>query len=105
KSEPKRMWEDGGIWGRYSKDMALPERTCPFPRLIRHGFLMEGFDHLDEMAELNYPEYSTFIFYGMPWETFLKLDFPVAFFLRGDDIEYSLRAALRGVRILSNPNL
>ena len=105
KSEPKRIWEDGGIWGRYSKDKALPDRTCPFPRLIRHGFLMEGFDHLDEMAELNYPEYSTFIFYGMPWETFLKLDFPSAFFLRGDDIEYSLRAAQRGVRILSNPNL
>ena len=105
KSEPKRIWEDGGIWGRYSKDKALPDRTCPFPRLIRHGFLMEGFDHLDELAELNYPEYSTFIFYGMPWETFLKLDFPAAFFLRGDDIEYSLRAGHRGVRILSNPNL
>lgn len=106
KSQPIVLWEDGGYWGRLNpnEEMTLERKTL-FPTLLRHGWRFKGFDHLDELATLNYCEYSTFIFYGVPYKVFLKLGYPTAFFLRGDDIEYSLRANSYGIKLFTNPNL
>lgn len=106
KSEPRKMWEDGGFWGRFLGAASTGARTHIAPRLIRHNLMFYGPDHLDLMAVANYPEYCTFIFFSLPWKQFVKLGYPLALFLRGDDIEYSLRnRALAGGRLISNPNL
>jgi len=105
KSEPRRMWEDGAFWGRFLDADCQPDRKSIAPRLIRHNYQFEGYKHLDELAVPNYPEYCTFIFLSLPYTQFKKLGFPLAFFLRGDDIEYSLRHNRSGGKIMSNPNL
>lgn len=105
KSEPRKLWEDGAFWGRFLGRDTLSDRDTIAPRLLRHNFVFEGFNHLDEMARAHYPEYCTFIFLSLPYNRFRELGYPVAFFLRGDDIEYSLRNRATGGRTLSNPNL
>lgn len=106
KSHPTTVWEDGGFWGRFHESGgSLSERTELFPQLIKHGTRLDRFDHLDDFCELNHPEYSTFIFFAMPRSVAERLRYPAPFFLRGDDIEYSLRAGKQNISILSNPNL
>jgi hypothetical protein len=106
KSEPTVVWEDGGYWGKLNpnEEMSMQRRSL-FPTLLRHGWRLKGFDHLDEMASLNFCEYSTFIFFGLSYKLFKTLGYPTAFFLRGDDIEYSLRLNEAGYRLFTNPNL
>lgn len=106
KSEPTVLWEDGGYWGKLNpnEEMSMQRRSL-FPTLLRHGWRFKGFDHLDEMASLNFCEYSTFIFFGLSYKLFKTLGYPTAFFLRGDDIEYSLRLNAAGYRLFTNPNL
>jgi GT2 family glycosyltransferase len=106
KSEPTVMWEDGGYWGRLNpnENMSMNHRSL-FPTLLRHGWRLKGFDHLDEMASVNFCEYSTFIFFGLSYKLFKTLGYPTAFFLRGDDIEYSLRLNASGYKLFTNPNL
>lgn len=107
KSQPLTVWEDGGFWGRlnfheggnYGKERNL------FPTLLKHGTKLNGYDKLDDFGPLNTCEYSTFIFFGLSLKTLRKLGYPVCFFLRGDDIELSLRAAEAGVQMITNPNL
>ncbi len=105
KSEPAKMWEDGALWGRFLDDDLSADRTAIAPRLLRHNrdVLEDGF--ADEMAPAHYPEYCTFIFFSLPYARFTELGYPAAFFLRGDDIEYSLRHRAAGGAILSNANL
>lgn len=105
KSEPRKMWEDGAFWGRFLGRDNLADRNVIAPRLLRHNWIFEGFNHLDEMARPHYPEYCTFIFLSLPYKRFLELGYPAAFFLRGDDIEYSLRNRAAGGRTMSNPNM
>jgi len=106
KSDPRKMWEDGAFWGRFLDAEKRSRRTNLAPRLLRHNLNFKLFDHLDMLATPNYPEYCTFIFFSLPWSLFGQLGYPLAIFLRGDDIEYSLRSkAKAGARILSNPNL
>lgn len=106
KSDPHVVWEDGGVWGRFNESGGrVSSRTEVFPQLIKHGYRLGGCDHLDTFAKLNHPEYSTFIFFAMPRCIVEKLRFPAPFFLRGDDIEYSLRAGRENYKILSNPNM
>lgn len=106
RSQPLRVWEDGGFWGReaLSASPERPRRTLA-PTLVRHGLLLEGFAHLDAFAPLNRVEYATFIFFGLPVSLLRRLGLPAAFFLRGDDIEWSLRAGALGVPVYTNPNL
>jgi GT2 family glycosyltransferase len=106
KSEPTVMWEDGGYWGKLNpnENMSMSHRSL-FPTLLRHGWRFKGFDHLDEMASVNFCEYSTFIFFGLSYNLFKSLGYPTAFFLRGDDIEYSLRLNASGYKLFTNPNL
>lgn len=107
KSNPLTVWEDGGFWGRlnfheggnYGKERNL------FPTLLKHGTKLTGYDKLDDFGPLNTCEYSTFIFFGLSLKTLRKLGYPACFFLRGDDIELSLRAAEAGVQMITNPNL
>ena len=106
KTEPRRMWEDGAFWGRFIDSKHGSDRTHVAPRLLRHGLVFNMFDNLDSLAEPNYPEYCTFIFFSLPWKLFQSIGYPLAIFLRGDDIEYSLRSyAMTGSKIMSNPNL
>ena len=105
KSEPTRMWEDGAIWGRFLDDDISPDRTAIAPRLLRHNRDVLDTNFINEIASPNYPEYCTFIFFSLPYARFTELGYPAAFFLRGDDIEYSLRHRAKGGAILSNANL
>lgn len=105
KSEPRIMWEDGGFWGRYTPDSPGGQRRVVAPRLLRHAKLFRGSDHLGDMARLHHPEYSAFIFVSLPYARLGELGLPCAMFLRGDDIEYSLRNAAAGGVTVSNPNL
>jgi hypothetical protein len=104
-SEPRRMWEDGGFWGRFTADSPRGQRNVVAPRLLRHNQVFRDDDHIDDMARLHHAEYSTFIFLSMPYSRLAEIGFPVAFFLRGDDIEFNLRHAVSGGVTVSNPNL
>lgn len=104
-SEPRRMWEDGGFWGRYTHESPRGQRTSVAPRLLRHAKVFSGQEHLNDMARLHHAEYSTFIFLSMPFVRLAEIGFPTAFFLRGDDIEYNLRNAAAGGVTVSNPNM
>lgn len=105
KSEPRRLWEDGGFWGRFTNDSPRGQRTGVAPRLLRHQRFFKGEDHLDDMAKLHHAEYATFILLSMPYARLKQIGLPTAFFLRGDDIEFSLRHAMAGGLTLSNPNM
>jgi hypothetical protein len=107
KSRPTVVWEDGGFWGRlnFHEKGDFGKKRNLFPNLLKHGMSLAGYDKLDEFGPLNTCEYSTFIFYGMSMKTFRKIGFPAPFFLRGDDIELSLRAHELGVIMITNPNL
>lgn len=107
KSRPNVIWEDGGFWGRFNfnEGGGFSHKRTLFPTLLKHGLKFDGYGPLNELGMLNNAEYSTFIFFGLPFKVFKKLGYPVAFFLRGDDIEYSLRAGDHGVQLITNPNL
>lgn len=107
RSQPTQVWEDGGFWGRLNFQVQgeFGRRRNLFPHLLKHGLSMAGFEHLDQFGPLNRCEYATFIFFGLPLATLRRIGLPAAFFLRGDDIEYSLRAQGLGVAVISNPNL
>ncbi|MEI6799240.1 MAG: hypothetical protein WCO04_08505 [Pseudomonadota bacterium] len=105
KSEPRMMWEDGGFWGRYTRDNPGGQRSAVAPRLLRHAKVFHAANHLGEMARLHHPEYSAFIFLSMPYTRLADLGLPCAMFLRGDDIEYCLRNVASGGVTVSNPNL
>jgi hypothetical protein len=106
-SRPATVWEDGGLWGRLAADgSADRERSRTlFPTLLKHGTSLEGYDRLDEFGALNTAEYATFVFWGAPRATLERIGLPAAFFLRGDDIELSLRARAAGVPLVTNANL
>ncbi|WP_157991580.1 glycosyltransferase family 2 protein [Caldimonas tepidiphila] len=108
KSRPAVVWEDGGFWGRLNDFQAgagFNRKRNLFPFLLKHGRQLDSFGPLDDFCALNTCEYSTFIFFGMPMRVFQKIGYPACFFLRGDDIEYSLRAYDAGVPMITNPNL
>lgn len=107
KSRPTQVWEDGGFWGRlnFQAHGEFGRRRNLFPHLLKHGLSLEGFEHLDDFGPLNPCEYATFIFFGLSLATLRRIGLPAAFFLRGDDIEYSLRAQALGVPVITNPNL
>lgn len=109
KSRMTTVWEDGGLWGvdrlmPAGADAARPERRLA-PRLLRHGVKLDGYEHLDAFGPLNQCEYTTFIFLGLPTRCLRRIGLPVAFFLRGDDIEFCLRARSLGLPVWTNPNL
>jgi GT2 family glycosyltransferase len=107
KSRPTQVWEDGGFWGRlnFQAHGEFGRRRNLSPHLLKHGLSLDGFEHLDAFGPLNHCEYATFIFFGLPTDVLRRVGLPAAFFLRGDDIEYSLRAQAAGVEVITNPNL
>jgi hypothetical protein len=107
KSSPSQIWEDGGFWGRDGfgdEGPGLRKRTLA-PHLLRHGLMLDNYAHLDEFGPLQRCEYATFIFYGLPVRVLQKIGLPAALFLRGDDVELSLRAGAAGIPVVTNPNL
>lgn len=107
KSRPTVVWEDGGFWGRLNFNEAsdFSRKRNLFPTLLKHGTVLDQFEKIDAFSPLNTCEYSTFIFFGLSAKSLRKLGYPVAFFLRGDDIEMSLRAQDAGLTMITNPNL
>lgn len=107
RSQPTTVWEDGGFWGRlnFHAQGEFGRRRNLFPHLLKHGLNLDGFENLDAFSPLNQCEYATFIFFGLPLATLRRIGLPAALFLRGDDIELSLRAQTLGVPVISNPNL
>ncbi|MEO8243665.1 MAG: hypothetical protein ABI832_15295 [bacterium] len=105
KSRPRRLWEDGAFWGRFIGGKSDNTRTFPVPRLVGHNREFRGAENLYEMARLNEVEYCTFIFLSMPYCRLVELGLPVAFFLRGDDVELCLRHVSMEGNVVSNPNL
>ena len=106
RSRPDIIWEDGAFWGREAGEIESFHGVRGFfPTLLRHGKRIEGGDTLDELSNLSWCEYSTFIFLGMSFAAFQQLGYPAPLFLRGDDVEYCLRASDHGIPIFTNPNL
>jgi GT2 family glycosyltransferase len=107
KSRPLTVWEDGGFWGRlnFHEGGNFGVKRNLFPNLLKHGTTLTGYDKLDDFGPLNTCEYSTFIFFGLSMKAFRKIGYPASFFLRGDDIELSLRAQAAGYQMITNPNL
>lgn len=101
----RALWEDGSMWGRYAGGSISGKREVIRPRFLRHGRKIESTADIRDLAAAHYPEYSTFIFQSMPGSILEEMGYPAAFFLRGDDIEYSLRGRARGHDVISNPNL
>ncbi len=107
KSRPTRVWEDGGFWGRRGFDDrgdGVRSRSLA-PHLVRHGVALDDFAHLDAFGPLNECEYTTFIFFGLSQAALRRIGLPAAFFLRGDDVELSMRAGAAGLSVITNPNL
>lgn len=106
-SRPTVVWEDGGLWGRFDADgrPGLGGRRSLFPTLLKHGCTLDGYDRLDDFGPLQRIEYATFVFFALDRAALARLGLPAAFFLRGDDIEWSLRAARHGLPLYTNPNL
>lgn len=107
KSRPTVIWEDGGFWGRQNFD---DSNRSLFPTLVKHGLNVTGTTrnkekNIERFSALNICEYSTFIFFGLSANILEKLGYPVALFLRGDDIEFSLRAYKLEIPLITNPNL
>jgi GT2 family glycosyltransferase len=107
KSRPTVVWEDGGFWGRLNFNEAsdFSRKRNLFPTLLKHGTVLDQFEKIDAFSPLNTCEYATFIFFGLSTKSLRKLGYPVAFFLRGDDVEMSLRAQDAGMTMITNPNL
>lgn len=101
----RALWEDGSMWGRFAGGSMTGKREVMRPRFLRHARRIYGAEDFQDMAAAHYPEYSTFIFQSLPASILPDMGYPAAFFLRGDDIEYSLRGRARGHNVLSNPNL
>ncbi|MDN5788264.1 glycosyltransferase family 2 protein, partial [Pseudorhodobacter sp.] len=99
------LWEDGSMWGRFAGGSITGKREVIRPRFLRHGREITGIEGIGDLAAAHYPEYSTFIFQSLPYAALTDIGYPAAFFLRGDDIEYSLRGRARGHGVMSNPNL
>jgi GT2 family glycosyltransferase len=106
KSHPTRIWEDGAWWGRHhSTHPAIGTRRAIEPTLLKHGHHLDAPAEADIFCRLNICEYSTFIFLGISKRLLEKLGYPAAFFLRGDDIEYCLRANAAGTEVVTIPSL
>ena len=106
KSEPNLVWEDGAYWGRkHPHHHVATKRRSIEPTLLKHMQRLSDPSKADIFCNLNTCEYSTFIFLGIPTVLLRSLGFPAAFFLRGDDIELSLRAGKLGHTLFTNPNL
>lgn len=101
----RTLWEDGSMWGRFAGGSITGKREVIRPRFLRHGREITGTEGIEDLGAAHYPEYSTFIFQSLPYAALTDIGYAAAFFLRGDDIEYSLRGRARGHNVMSNPNL
>lgn len=107
RSRPTVIWEDGGFWGRLMRETAtsMDNKRTLSPHLLKHGIDLSNRDTLNLFTAINFCEYSTFIFFGISMSAFEKIGYPASFFLRGDDVEISLRAMKHGLPMITNPNL
>jgi GT2 family glycosyltransferase len=101
-SDPDQIWECGANWGRVK---ASDKIQTFFPFLEKHLLRIENGDDLDSLNKLSEVDYSAFIFFGISAKVLKEVGFPAAFFLRGDDVELSLRAKKKGYKVLINCNL
>lgn len=103
--KPMQIWEDGAFWGRYSAENPTDKMSGLAPSLIRHGARLDDPEIWAQMAAMASFDYATFIFFSLPFSAIEQVGLPLAFFLRGDDIEYSLRLKDAGFDLVSNANL
>ena len=73
KTAPRRIWEDGAFWGRFLDPDRSGARRMIAPRLLRHNSQLDDPAHSAALARLHYPEYSTFIFFGLSYARFQTL--------------------------------
>ena len=94
-SDPQRLWENGGHWGKeYSRGEA--NLTSVTPQLSDHGLYFSKYEHLNTIMNGKNIDYTTFNLFSFSSETQSAIGYPAAFFLRGDDIDYSLRCKKNG---------
>jgi hypothetical protein len=106
KSNPAKVWEDGAWWGRqHPSHSAIGTQRAIEPTLLKHGHHLDQPAEADVFCRLNICEYSTFIFLGISKKLLEQLGYPAAFFLRGDDIEFCLRANAAGIEVITIPSL
>jgi len=105
-SEPETMWECGAYWGRENPNESNDgEIKVPFPVLEKHLMNVREGAQIDSLCSTVTPDYVTFIFLGMSAKVLQVIGYPAAFFLRGDDVELSLRARSKGYQVIINPNI
>lgn len=102
-SEPNRCWEMGGVWGREFKTSKIKFNSIS-PQLNLHGLKFGKYANLIEISKPQKVSYTTFNLFSFSEENLKKIGYPGAFFLRGDDIDYSLRMGRKGALEI-NPNL
>jgi len=106
---PSMVQEYGGIWGGYfargthQLDLSLGLERRNFPYLVRHGRLL-GRD-VNVLSEGQDIEFGTFIFLSLPMALMRKLNGPVPFFLRNDDVDFCLRIREAGGELIGNQNI
>ena len=102
-SQPQRLWENGGCWGKeFSK--GLETFTSVSPQLGLHGTYFSHYEHLSSISKPSSIDYTTFNLFSFSSEMQEKVGFPAAYFLRGDDIDYSIRCKKIG-QLTTIPNL
>lgn len=102
-SQPQRLWENGGCWGKEFSE-GLETYTSVTPQLNLHGLYFTHYEHLVSMLKPSSIDYTTFNLFSFSSEMQEKVGFPAAYFLRGDDIDYSIRCKKLG-RLTTIPNL
>ena len=102
-SDPQRLWENGGLWGKEFSH-GLSKLTSVTPQLIQHGLYFNKYEHIDSLPGKMPIDYTTFNLFSFSGETHSKIGYPAAFFLRGDDVDFSLRCKQHG-SLITSPTL
>lgn len=109
KQRPATVQEYGGIWGSYftpfTHQPALHAGASrrPFPYLVRNGRDLGRNASL--LAAGQQVEFGTFIFLSIPMALLQKVEGPVPFFLRNDDMDLCARLLDAGGELCVNQNL
>jgi len=109
KRSPGVVQEYGGIWGQFfaagtqQLDIEGGAQRRGFPYLVRHGRQLARDVHLLSSEQLI--EFGTFIFLSVPMVLLRDVEGPLPFFLRNDDVDFSLRLKEASGQLLANQNI
>ncbi|MEM0325266.1 MAG: hypothetical protein QXW35_05160 [Candidatus Aenigmatarchaeota archaeon] len=108
--DPSKVQECGAFWGKFftpSHQLTSNITTSRqfYPYLIRYGRNIEDEWTSIYLGKDQSIEYSTFIFLSIPTNILRKIEAPVPFFLRNDDLELSKKIDRVRGRLICNQNI